>query len=305
MFESITINIPELAERWSKTPRQILEHAAAMKLRLLFNFDGLVIDANGERLKQYDADQKREHEILSAFVKSAEDKFKRRIADLLSQRESLTNPEAVELRNEITTAQAKMKTIEESCDIMTRERLKYHYRGYLMASLETANDLLRQGFAKHPIRAYSLDGQIVRLEPAIAQWKERLEPADMMVGMSDVKAIEAAAEEQPAPAAKVEAKVDATPSGDEIPGKMPNVGSRKMTVKAAWQIECEKKRVASSTEVLTLLQEWADKGTEPGYLIKPDKIHKGVIWRTGKGVEILFDLEAIKKALEAWLKSRQ
>lgn len=74
-----------------------------MSLGLLFDFDGLVIDARGERLAQYDSDQKREHEKLTEFVYSAEDKFKRRIAGLLRQGETLTTPEGIELRKEITT----------------------------------------------------------------------------------------------------------------------------------------------------------------------------------------------------------
>ena len=192
MFEEKTFNVPELATRWNKTPRQILEHAASMKLGLLFDFDGLVIDARGDRLVQYDAGQKREHENLTAFVYGAEDKFKRRIAGLLRQGETLTTPEAIDLRKEVMTAQAKIKTLEDVFDVVTRERIKYHYRGYLRATPETVNDLLRQGFAVHPNIAHRLDGTIVRLDVGKAQWQERLEPTDMLVMLDEVKAIEAA-----------------------------------------------------------------------------------------------------------------
>ncbi len=212
MFEAKTLNVPELAARWGKSPRQILEHAASTALPLLFDFDGLVIDAMGERLAQFDADQQLEHEKLTAFVHAAESKFKRRIAGLLRVDETLTVPEGIALRKELTTAQAKIKELEELFDEVTRARQKYHFRGPLRATPATVDELQRLGCAEHPIRAYRpegpfklhtvdgvpvLDGPMVRLEEGAAKWKERLEPADMFVSMAHVKAIEAADKPKP------------------------------------------------------------------------------------------------------------
>jgi len=201
MFESTTLNLPELAARWGKTQRQILEHAASMALPLCFNFDGLVIDGRGQRIMQFDADHKREHETLTAFIYESESKMQRRISGMLRDGESLTTPQAIELRKEITAAQEKKKAIEDLFDVVTRERQKYHYRGLLIATPETVDKINRLGFDGHPIWALSLDMKRVRLEPAATPWKDRLEPADMLVTVADVVAIETAAKaRQTAPA---------------------------------------------------------------------------------------------------------
>ena len=225
MLESITLSVPELASRWNQTPRQILERAANMSLQLLFNFDGLVFDLNDDWLPDgRDLRQKSEHENLNAFVERAEAKFKRRVAGQLSQWESLDSEEAVTLRAKVTAAQQKIRDLEELFDDRTRARQSKQYRGHLMPPPATVDELLRLGFATHPIYAYRpggpftlntvdglpvLDGPIVRLEAGIAQWKERLEPADMVVSMADVKAIEAAAKpQQTAPATDTAPVVD-------------------------------------------------------------------------------------------------
>jgi hypothetical protein len=88
------------------------------------------------------------------------------------------------------------------------------------------------------------------------------------------------------------------------PGKMPNVAVGKLAIKAAWQIECESKRVATAKAVIALLQEWADAGSVPETLICSDKPKHGVKWRTSKGAEKPYDVEACGKALKSWLKSR-
>jgi hypothetical protein len=103
-----------------------------------------------------------------------------------------------------------------------------------------------------------------------------------------------------APAAKVEARTARIP-----PGKMPKVASRKMAIKAAWQIELQNKRAASAKEVMSLLQSWADEGTEPDVLINSDRGKKGVLWRTAKGKENIFDIDACEKALKTWKESCQ
>ncbi|WP_151635995.1 hypothetical protein [Noviherbaspirillum aerium] len=89
-----------------------------------------------------------------------------------------------------------------------------------------------------------------------------------------------------------------------IPGAIPRVANRKLAIKAAWTIESITKRVASTKDVMQLLQTWADSGAEPEVLIKSDRPKKAVIWRTGKGKQKLFDVFACEKALEAWTKSR-
>lgn len=106
---------------------------------------------------------------------------------------------------------------------------------------------------------------------------------------------------------RVEAVPVTAPALDavEIPGKQPNVASRKMAIEAAWKIESDTGRAALAKDVMKLLQSWADDGSKSDVLIKSDKSNKGVVWRTSKGKENLFDMSACGKALETWMASRE
>lgn len=223
MLEPTTISIPNLAVRWNQTPADILEYAANLRLHLLFNFDGLVFDFNDDWLPiGKDWRERREFEALTDFVKRADAQFKRRRNGQLSQWESLDSDEAVSLRAEVTARNQAIEIMNGMFDERDRKRQQKHYRGALMALPATVDELLRLGFAKHPIQAYRPEGPVVRLEPARAQWKERLEPADMLVSMADVKAIEAATKpQQTAPAIDTAppAPVEAVGASDDVEPK--------------------------------------------------------------------------------------
>jgi hypothetical protein len=92
---------------------------------------------------------------------------------------------------------------------------------------------------------------------------------------------------------------------DKIPGKLPRVAAGRLAVKAAWQIECETNRRASAKEVIARLQAWAENGNAPEILIESMPKKRAVKWLTAKGEERDYGLEACKKTLEAWHKSRQ
>lgn len=100
-----------------------------------------------------------------------------------------------------------------------------------------------------------------------------------------------------APAAKM--KADTSPSGDEIPGKMPRTNIGKLAIKAAWQIECDTSKLATPKQVIEKLQAWTE--TEPELA---ETIPHGVKWTTTKGKQKPFDIEACAKALETWQASR-
>ncbi|MDB5974672.1 MAG: hypothetical protein JWR07_1432 [Nevskia sp.] len=51
MFEPITLTVAELADRWNRTPRQILESAIHRGLPPYFSFDGLVFNIGDEWLR--------------------------------------------------------------------------------------------------------------------------------------------------------------------------------------------------------------------------------------------------------------
>ena len=87
-----------------------------------------------------------------------------------------------------------------------------------------------------------------------------------------------------------------------IPGRVPRVASGRLAVKAAWEIECETGKRASTKDVMKRMQQWAEEG-EHGELTK--KLPGNAVeWMTTKNNPKSFDLEACGKALEAWQKSR-
>lgn len=99
------------------------------------------------------------------------------------------------------------------------------------------------------------------------------------------------------------AGADSLPNLNSVPGKMPRTAVGKLAIKAAWQTELQTARAATAKQVMTLLQEWADDGKEPGTLLKSNKQKKAVIWITGKGDPKDFGIEACGKVLESWRKS--
>lgn len=108
-------------------------------------------------------------------------------------------------------------------------------------------------------------------------------------------------EETPAP---VESSVSNQSDRRGIPGKMPNTGIGKLAIKAAWEIENETKRAATDKAVMERLQLWADSGEEPAILLKSDKQKHAVEWRTIGGRKKPYDIEACRKTLAGWIKSR-
>lgn len=83
------------------------------------------------------------------------------------------------------------------------------------------------------------------------------------------------------------------------PGKMPNVSIRRLAIKAAWEIECESKRMATANQVMDMLYSWLED--EP-MLIR--KIMHGIVWMTKKNTEKFFYISSCGKALQEWHKSR-
>ena len=69
MFDSPTLSVSELAERWQKTPRQILDYALVPGVPLYLPFEGLVFDVNDDWHRHGgDWQQSRELEALSEKV---------------------------------------------------------------------------------------------------------------------------------------------------------------------------------------------------------------------------------------------
>lgn len=108
-----------------------------------------------------------------------------------------------------------------------------------------------------------------------------------------------------APAAKGEALPVVSPSIKEIPGKIPNVTSGKLAIKAAWKIECETGKRATAKQVIKMLQSWVDHKDNPEAVTElTEKIPHGVKWVTGAGIEHNYEIKTCEKTLETWNKSR-
>jgi hypothetical protein len=75
----------------------------------------------------------------------------------------------------------------------------------------------------------------------------------------------------------------------------------RLAIKAAWEIECEKKRKASATEVIKRLQEWV---TANQYEELIAVIPHGVKWMTTAPDEKRYDIGACSATLRSWHKRR-
>ena len=75
----------------------------------------------------------------------------------------------------------------------------------------------------------------------------------------------------------------------------------KLAITAAWEIECEIKRIATVTEVIKRLQEWVANKNYPDLI---EIIPHGVKWMTTAPDEKAYDVEACRKTLRAWHKNR-
>lgn len=92
-------------------------------------------------------------------------------------------------------------------------------------------------------------------------------------------------------------------SEDSLPGKMPNVAIGVLAIKAAVVIERNTNRPASKWDVIKMLQEWADSGSEPAVLNRSDKENGAVIWSTKTGDRKSYGAGACEKTLSKWRKS--
>jgi hypothetical protein len=209
MIEPITLSVPELAERWSVTPRQILEHALALRLPVLFPFDGLAFDQADRWLMGHGAaDEQRELDHKREWVASCEAQIKRNAAGLTDEFDRLGRDDVISLRRQITEAEKRIEVLTDLLEARERERRKREYRGHMRALPDTLWTIQQNGevtfprLAMHPLSAVQLtefegrihwDGRIMALEPGIAgQWKPRLCINDLLVPMQAIREWEAA-----------------------------------------------------------------------------------------------------------------
>lgn len=90
----------------------------------------------------------------------------------------------------------------------------------------------------------------------------------------------------------------------EIPGTRPSIAVGRLAIAVAWRLERENGHRASAREVMNILQEQAEDGSEPDVLKKAAREKGGVVWVTAKFVDKIYTMDACKKTLAAWWKSR-
>lgn len=85
------------------------------------------------------------------------------------------------------------------------------------------------------------------------------------------------------------------------PGKMPKVGIGQLAIKVAWKIECMTGNKAHASKVIEELKEIAMK--RESEILTGTSSH-GVTWMTTTYIEKKYDVDACRKTLETWHKSR-
>ena len=156
MFESPTLSVSELAERWQKTPRQILDYAQALGVPLYFMFDGLSFDvfdywhrANG------DADQRNKLDLLRESITHRESWISRSVRDENGEWEQqLTAEEIQMLRIEIETDKKKCGQIMELLETREISRKTMQHRGLMRATPKTLFDITQCGEARFTPKAF-------------------------------------------------------------------------------------------------------------------------------------------------------
>ena len=208
MIEPLTLTVAELAARWNKTAREVLEHG----LPMYFYFDGLVFDFSDKWHRAHgDAQETQDLETHKARLSTLEIDLerqalhKRGLLKLTQWEEALSDDElhshraeADRLAKDITHLTALLK---ERGD----ERQRRVRNGLLRAAPRTVHEIAQHGQAKFPHFAYMphspnndgksaiADGAVVALEDGFPL-KEWLTEADIVVSMLDVKVAETAAQ---------------------------------------------------------------------------------------------------------------
>lgn len=208
MIDPDFLSVPQLADRWEQEAWQIIDHGLALRLPILFRFDGLAFDfsdrwhtSTGAHMEQQELAQKAE------WISSCEALIKRNAAGLTDRFDRLDSNDVVQLRGKINEAKEKVEQLTELLEKRERERHKSTYNGFMRALPRTLQDVQQTGetvfpyLAMHPQSPVYLaesegnqhiDGRIMSLEPGISgTWKQRLALDDLLIPMQIIKALEA------------------------------------------------------------------------------------------------------------------
>jgi hypothetical protein len=231
MFERTTLSLPELAARWGRTPKQILEFAQNLGVPLYFNYGCLAFEETDSWHRSAgDQWEVQERDRLTKAIASTEGQIIRARDGQLSQWEQLPSGGAPELRAEISAMKGKLKFIDELLEQREIERAQCEL-GFLRAGPGTLLDIANNGEVKFPRWAFHTAdpisasviydergnpflewaGRIMILEARSdgdPRWSRMLSADDLFASMADVKAIEARQAQQE----QVNAPVDGHPA---------------------------------------------------------------------------------------------
>lgn len=215
MFEPITLTVAELAARWDRSPRQVLEYAQHVGIPLYFKFAGLAFD-EADVWHRFLGDQWLQEELrhLNKAIKAAEEQIIRARDGQLSRWEQLPVGGIPQLRAEINAMQDKKKEIEARLEQREEERARCTC-AFLRAGPGTLKliaddgDVVFPRWAFHPetsITARQIQdergnyhltwsGRMMCLEPLgdnDPNWRERLSSDGLYASIVDILAAEAA-----------------------------------------------------------------------------------------------------------------
>lgn len=150
MFDSPTLSVSELAERWQKTPRQILDYAQALGVPLYFMFDGLAFDLSDRWHRENgDVDRRRELDLLRKGISLNKGWIVRSVRGENGKYEQQLTTEEIQARRiEIEADKKKCEQITELLEQREISRQKMHHRGLMRAAPKTLFDIAQCGEAR-------------------------------------------------------------------------------------------------------------------------------------------------------------
>ena len=156
MFDSETLHIGELAERWTKTPRQILDLAQGLRVPLYFHFEGLAFDVTDHwRRHGGDSLETLKIEILSADITRRKAQIRRSARGEIGQWEQqLSSEDAKEIRPSIEADEIKRAALVDLLEQRQQDRQKMFYRGFMRAGPSTLFAIAAHQVTPFPIKAF-------------------------------------------------------------------------------------------------------------------------------------------------------
>jgi len=215
MFEPITLTVVELATRWNRTPRQVLEYVLYRHIPVLFAFHGLAFNMNDRWLRANgERDVAQELSSLKQNISAMEMELRKHILSTQGQAElgEFEQQSAVEeiraRRRQIDAFREQYEQLFQKLEQRESDRRNCVWNGLLRAPPVTLQSVAVQGHASFPYIAYHpnkdvavvtlpkrrgffLDGHLLALEDALGLVVD-LTAENLYVSMIDVKAVEAA-----------------------------------------------------------------------------------------------------------------